>query len=387
MNLSVTSPMIPVAKPLIGDEEKAAVLAVLDSGQLVQGEITQRFETEFARLCQARYAVAVSSGTAALHLSLLAHGIGPGDEVITSPFTFIASANSVLFCGARPVFVDIEPRTFNLNPDLIEAAITPRTKAILPIHLYGNPADIPAIQAIADRHGFVVIEDAAQAHAAKIAGQPIGSGNTACFSFYPTKNMTTGEGGIVTTNDAAIADRVRLLRAHGAVERYQHLTLGYNFRMTDLQAAIGLAQLPKLRGWTARRRNNAARLTDLLGYWVMTPVARDWAYHVYHQYTIRIVGGRGNLAKRLATRGIGTSVHYPIPVHQQPLYRDLGYDLSLPEAERASREVISLPIHPSVSAEDLELIASEVIDLLRGKSPLAGEGQLESSELVSVHGR
>lgn len=369
MTTRIASPMIPVARPQIGDEEKAAVLAVLESGQLAQGEVTERFEQEFARLCRARYAVAMSSGTAALHLAMIAHGIGPGDEVITTPFTFIASANSVLFCGAHPVFVDIDPRTFNLDPDLIEAAITPKTKAILPVHLYGNPADMIAIQQIADRHGLVVIEDAAQAHAAKINGVPIGSGNTACFSFYPTKNMTTGEGGIVTTNDPEIADRLRLLRAHGAKERYHHLTLGFNFRMTDLQAAIGLAQLPKLAGWTAVRRKNAARLNELLGFWVVTPLARDWAFHVYHQYTIRIQGGRGRIQERLAGRGIGTSVHYPVPVHRQLVYRDLGYDCSLPVAETASAEVLSLPVHPSVTDDDLELIAKEVIDLVRRTSP------------------
>jgi dTDP-4-amino-4,6-dideoxygalactose transaminase len=262
------------------------------------------------------------------------------------------------------VFVDIEPRTYNIDPNQIEAAITPRTKAIMPVHLYGNPANMPAIQEIADRHGLVVIEDAAQAHAARIAGRTVGSSNTACFSFYPTKNMTTGEGGIVTTNDKAIANRLRLLRAHGAPERYRHVSLGYNYRMTDLQAAIGLAQLPKLADWTGLRRKNAARLTELLGYWVMTPVTSEGAFHVYHQFTVRVVGGRRDLPERLATRGIGSSVHYPIPVHQQPLYRDLGYNDSLPEAERASQEVLSLPVHPALSADDLEQIAAGVIDVL-----------------------
>ena len=352
--------MIPIARPLIGDEEKQAVLAVLDSGQLAQGEVVEQFEAAFATYCGVRHAIATSNGTTALHLAMLAHGIGEGDEVITSPFTFIASANSVLYCGARPVFVDIEPDTFNLDPTRIEAAITPKTKAILPVHLYGNPADMQAIMDIAERHGLAVIEDAAQAHGAEVAGRRVGSFGTGCFSFYPTKNMTTGEGGMVTTNDDAIADRLRLLRAHGARERYRHELLGFNFRMTNIHAAIGNAQLARLDAWTHQRRANAARLTALLEGIVATPVSRPWAKHVYHQYTVRIPGGRGDLPEQLAARGIGTGVHYPIPVHHQPLYRDLGYADCLPEAERASREVLSLPVHPALSQEDVDAIGMAV---------------------------
>ena len=358
--MTFASTTIPIAKPLISDEEKQAVLAVLESGQLAQGAVTREFEERFAAFCGARHAVATSSGTTALHLALLVQGIGPGDEVITTPFTFVASANSILYCGATPVFVDIEPDTFNIDPSRIEAAITSRTKAILPVHVYGNPADLETITAIADRHGLVVIEDAAQAHGARVSGRRVGSAGIACFSFYPTKNMTTGEGGAVTTNDDAVADRLRMLRSHGARERYRHEILGYNFRMTDLQAAIGLAQLPKLPAWTKRRQANAALLSELLAPHVSIPVNRPWAEHVYHQYTIRVSGGRGDLPDRLARRGVGSSVHYPLPVHQQPLYSNLGFVDVLPEAERASQEVLSLPVHPALTEEELRWVADAV---------------------------
>jgi perosamine synthetase len=353
--------MIPIARPLIGDEEKRAVLDVLESGQLAQGAVVEQFEDAFAAYTGVRHAIATSNGTTALHVALLAHGIGVGDEVITTPFTFVASANSILYSGARPVFVDIEPDTFNLDPDQIEVAITPNTKAIMPVHLYGNPADMRAIMEIADRHGLAVIEDAAQAHGAEVDGQRAGSFGTGSFSFYPTKNMTSGEGGMITTNDDRVAEQARLIRAHGARERYKHELLGYNFRMTNIHAAIGNAQLAKLDGWTRQRQQNAAKLTDLIADVVITPVTRPWAQHVYHQYTVRIPGGRGDMEARLAERGIGTGVHYPIPVHHQPLYRDLGYADSLPNAEQASREVLSLPVHPALTDDDLARVAECVI--------------------------
>jgi dTDP-4-amino-4,6-dideoxygalactose transaminase len=356
--------MIPIAHPLIGDEEKQAVLAVLESGQLAQGEVVEEFENKFADWVGVNHAIATSNGTTALHVALLAHGIGVGDEVITSPFTFIASANSVLYTGARPVFVDIEPDTFNLDPNLIEAAITAKTRAILPVHLYGNPADIVAIREIANRHGLAVIEDAAQAHGAKVEGQAVGSFGTGCFSFYPTKNMTSGEGGMITTNDEDIANLARLLRAHGARERYRHELLAYNFRMTNIHAAIGNAQLSKIDRWTQQRQQHAARLTELLGDAVVTPVTREWAEHVYHQYTVRITGGRGDLPERLAQQGVGTGVHYPIPVHHQPMYRELGYTDSLPRAEQAAVEVLSLPVHPSVTESDLHTIAGAITSMV-----------------------
>jgi len=351
--------MIPIARPVIGEEEKQAVLAVLESGMLAQGQQVRAFEEAFAEYCGVKYAVATSSGTTALHTALLAHGVGPGDEVITTPFTFIASANSILFTGARPVFVDIEEDSYNINPTLIEEKITSRTKAILPVHLYGNPCDLEAIMTIADRHGLIVIEDACQAHGASVHGKKVGSFSTGCFSFYPTKNITTAEGGMITTNDDGVAERARLIRQHGMRKRYYHEVLGYNFRLTDIQAAIGLAQLGKLPEWTAKRIANARYLTERLPN-VVTPTVRDGYVHVFHQYTIRVNGDRDAAVEKLNAAGIGTAIYYPIPVHQQPVYRQLGYHDSLPVAERVSRQVISLPVHPALTLAELDRIVSEV---------------------------
>ena len=355
--------MIPVAKPIIGDAEIEAVVAVLRSGKLVQGEVTEQFEQEFARLVGTRHAVATSNGTTALHLALLAHGVGPGDEVITTPFSFIATANAALYVGARPVFADICEDTFNLDPEEIEARITPRTRAIIPVHLYGHPAEMAPILDIAARHGLAVIEDAAQAHGAAVDGRAVGTFGTGCFSFYATKNVITAEGGIVTTDDDEVADRVRLLRSHGQRERYRHEILGYNFRLTDIQAAIGLAQLARLEELTARRIANADYLTRNLPEHVVTPTVRPGNRHVFHQYTIRVPERRDEMAQRLREAGVGTGVHYPIPIHQQKLYADLGYRDSLPVAERASREVLSLPVHPALSESDLAEVARAVARL------------------------
>jgi perosamine synthetase len=303
--------VIPIARPQMGDEEQRAVREALASGSLAQGPRVAELEERFAAYVGAAHAVATSSGTTALHLALLAHGIDPGDEVITVPFTFIASANSIVYTGARPVFVDIDERDFCIDPRLIEAAITPRTKAIMPVSLYGQPADLPAIEEIAARHRLALIEDAAQAHGAAIGERRSGTWGTGCFSFYPTKNMTTGEGGMITTDDAAIAERAHLLREHGMKVRYHHDTLGYNFRMTDVHAAIGLAQLGKLETNNARRRVIAARYdAELRG--VITPRVRPGVTHVYHQYTIR-VAQRDAFAERLRGRGIGSAIYYPIP--------------------------------------------------------------------------
>lgn len=353
--------MIPVVKPLLGEAEEQAVLAVLRSGQIAQGARVNDLEQRFADAIGAKFAVASTSGTTSLHLNMLALGIGPGDEVITSPFTFIASANCALYCGARPVFVDIDPDTFNLDPKLIEEKITERTRAILAVHLYGNPADMRAICAIAGRYGLHVIEDAAQAHLASIDGQYVGTFGTGNFSFYPTKNMTSVEGGLLTTSDPDLAERARRLRNHGQSERYVHESLGYNMRLSDVHAAIGLAQFERLAENTEKRRNNARILDAGLANVVQTPRVCPGYAHVYHQYTIRIPGGRRDeVASALKDRGVATAVHYPIPVHKQVLYRELGYRDLLPEAERAAAEVLCLPVHPALTDEDLAVIVREV---------------------------
>ncbi len=353
--------MIHIAQPQIGQEEKQAVLEVLDSGMIAQGPRVKAFEDAFAAMCGVKHAVATSSGTTALHTALLAHKIDPGDEVITSPFTFIASANSVLYTGARPVFVDIDPNTFNIDPALIEAAITSKTKVIMPIHLFGLSADMDAICSIAAKHNLVVIEDACQAHGAQLHGARVGSMGTGAFSFYPTKNITSAEGGMITTNDADFAESCRVIRQHGMRRRYYHDELGFNFRMTDIHAAIGLAQLGKLATFNQQRKANASFLSaNLRG--VVTPVVPAGYEHVFHQYTVRVPDGRRDaLLAHLQANGVGTGVYYPVPVHKQTLYmNELGYDLSLPKSERAAAEVLSLPVHPGLSSTDLGKIVSVV---------------------------
>ena len=353
--------MIHIASPVIGDEEKQGVLEVLDSGMLAQGSKVKALEEAFADYCGVEHAVATSSGTTALHVALLANEIGEGDEVITSSFTFISSANSVLFTGARPVFVDIDPVTFNLDPDLMEAAITPRTKAIMPVHLFGLPADMGAIMALAEEYDLMVIEDACQAHGAGYNGKKAGSFGTGCFSFYPTKNMTTGEGGMITTNDEEIAEECRVIRQHGMRRRYYHDELGYNFRMTDVHAAIGLGQLEKLEQFNEARIANAAYFSQHLEG-VTVPTVPDDRHHVFHQYTIRVPDGRRDtLREHLKDNGVGTGIYYPVPIHKQTYYtQELGYEVRLPEAERAADEVLSLPVHPALSREDLETIVGAV---------------------------
>jgi perosamine synthetase len=357
--------MIPIARPLIGDEEEAAVLAALYSDRLAQGQRVRELEERFASFCGTREAVAVSSGTAALMTALAVHGLGPGDEVITTPFTFAATANAVLFTGARPVFVDVRADDFNIDPSLIETKITPKTRALLPVHLYGQTCDMEAIMSIARRHGLFVVEDAAQAHGARVDGKVAGSFGTGCFSFYATKNMTTGEGGMITTGDPAIAEKARRFRSHGESSRYVSESLGYNFRMTEILAAIGLAQLRMLPERNEQRRANAAYLTEHL-HDVITPKEMQGRYHVYHQYTVRVPSPDGTstardaLAAKLTEAGIQTKVFYPVPVYRQPLYLDLGYRDRLSVAEQLSREVLSLPVHPALSPDDLKTIVGAV---------------------------
>jgi perosamine synthetase len=351
--------VIPIARPRMGEDEKAQVWAAMDSGSLAQGPRVRAFEEAFAAFVGADHAVAASSGTTALHLAMLGYGIGPGDEVVTVPFTFIASANSILYTGARPVFVDIDERDFTMDPALVEAAITPRTKAIMPVSLYGQPAQMDVITEIAERHGLAVVEDACQAHGAAIGGRRSGTWGAGTFSFYPTKNMTTGEGGMLTTNDGELAERVRLLREHGMKVRYHHDIVGYNFRMTDIAAAIGLAQLPKLDGFNDRRRAIAARYdAELRG--VVTPTVRDGVTHVYHQYTI-LVRERDVFAERLKERGVGTAIYYPIPVHRQKPFLALGYgDDVMPVTDRLTAEVLSIPVHPSLTDDEVATVIGAV---------------------------
>jgi len=356
--------MISIAKPVIGEEEKQAVLEVLDSGILAQGPLVAAFEKAFAELCGVKHAIATSSGTTALYLTLLAHGIGAGDEVITSPFTFIASANSVLYVGAKPVFVDIDPRTFNIDPQKIEAAITPKTKAILPIHLYGLCSDMGTIMSIAEKHHLIVIEDACQAHAARYNGKCAGSFGTGTFSLYPTKNMTSAEGGMVTTNDDAIAEECRVLRNHGMRRRYYHDELGYNLRMTDVHAAIGNAQLQKLGKFNQKRAENAAYFdAHLKG--VVTPYVPEGYQHIYHQYTIRVPNGkRDALRDYLKEKEIGTEIYYPLPIHQQGFYIEMFGEMKFPESEKAAGEVLSIPVHPSLSQADREMIVGTINEFM-----------------------
>ena len=361
--------MIPIARPQMGEDEKRRVWEAMASGSLAQGPRVAELEEQFAEFIGVDHAVATSSGTTALHLALLGLGVEEGDEVITVPFTFIASANSILFTGARPVFVDVDDSDFTMAVDQLEAAITPRTKAIMPVSLYGQPADLVAIGEVADRHGLAIVEDAAQAHGAAIGERKSGSWGAGTFSFYPTKNMTTGEGGMITTDDGELAERVRLLREHGMKVRYHHDIVGYNFRMTDLAAAIGLAQLPKLPGFNDRRRAIAARYdAELRG--VINPAVRPGVRHVYHQYTIR-VHDRDAFAERLKERGVGSAIYYPIPVHRQKPFVALGYgDQRYPVTDRLTEQVLSIPVHPSLSEDEVETVIGAVNQTAAELGPL-----------------
>ncbi len=349
--------VIPAAQPLIGDGERAAVDAVLSSGMVAQGPAVAGFEADFAQIVDGRECVAVNSGTSALHLALVALGVQRGDEVIVPSFTFAATANAVALAGATPVFADIEPGSFCLDPGAVEASITPRTTAIVPVHLYGHPAEMSALSAIAAARGLLILEDAAQAHAASWRGVPVGAlGDAGAFSFYPTKNMTSGEGGMVTTASADVARMVRLLRNQGMEVRYENEVVGFNTRMTDIHAAIGRVQLRRLAGWTARRRQIAARYdAELTG--VMTPPVAQGAVHVYHQYTVRVPSDRDGFAAALAARGVGSGVYYPTPVHRLASF---GIVFDLPETTRAAVEVLSLPVHPGLTDDDVEQVIEGV---------------------------
>lgn len=367
--------MIPINVPQIGEEEIEAVAKVLKSGVLTHalgaGPMVKRFEEEFAKLVDAKYAIAFNSGTAALHAAVLAAGVGRGDEVILPSFTFVATAEAVVLAGAKPIFVDIDPVTYNISPEKVEAAVTKKTRAIIAVDLYGLPADLKSIRKIADRHGLLVIEDAAQAHGAVYNGKPAGvHADMACWSFYASKNMTTGEGGMVTTNHKEFDEKLRLFRCHGEMEKYRSILLGHNYRMPEIQAAIGLAQLEKLPRFLLRRRENAERLTGNLKDLENTlqlPIEPENCKSSWYLYTVRLKEadaiGRNALVERLRREGIGAEVYYACPIHLMPYYRRFGR-FRLPETEKASKQVFSLPVHPGVTPEQIDLISQKIHEII-----------------------
>lgn len=357
-------PRIPIARPLLGKEEADAVREVFESGMLVQGEKVGLFEGDFSKYIDVEHAVAVANGTMALDTTLKALKLGPGDEVVTSAFSFIASSNCVLYQGAKPVFADINRRTFNIDPSDVAEKITAKTKAMIPVHLFGQPADMKELNEIAEDYKIALVEDAAQAHGAEYKGRKVGSfGDAGCFSFYATKNMTLGEGGMITTDNEELARRTRLIRDHGQGAKYDHIILGYNYRMTEALAAVGLVQLRKLEEFNERRRKNAEMLTrgieKIPG--LTPPYVKDAVRHVFCQYVIRVEENyplnRDELAEHLRKRGVDVAVHYPVPIYKQPIYDELGYGkITCPIAGEVCKRVLSLPVHPSVTKEDIAYI-------------------------------
>jgi len=359
---------IPIAKPVLGREEEEAIREVLRSGMLVQGRQVKAFEDAFADYIGVEHAVAVTNGTIALDLALKALKVGPGDEVIVPAFSFIATSNCVLFQGAIPIFADIDQKTFNIDPSDVNEKVTTKTKALIPVHLFGQPAKMDELKEIAQDHKIFLVEDAAQSHGAEYKEQKTGSlGDIGCFSFYATKNMTTGEGGMITTNNSELARKIRLLRHHGQTEKYHHTIIGYNYRMTELSAAIGLVQLKKLDERNEKRMKNAERLDEgmekIRG--LTAPYVEEYAKHVFYQYVVRVEDDypleRNKLADHLKEMGIGTAVHYPMPIYKQPSYRRLGYDKTIcPVTEDSCGRVLSLPVHPSVNEKDIQYITAKL---------------------------
>jgi len=352
----------------IKPEIDSAIAAVIDKTAFAGGPFVAEFEDNFAKYCNCQYAVGVGSGTEALWLPLLALGIGAGDEVITVPDTFIATAEAITLCGATPVFVDIDETTYNMNPALLEAAITPKTKAIIPVHLFGQPADMDPIMAIAKQHNLYVIEDACQAHGATYKGKHTGSmGDVAAFSFYPGKNLGAyGEAGAVVTNNAELAHTMKMFRDHGQTQKYHHGMIGWNSRMDGMQGAILNAKLSYLDSWNESRRKNAALYSELLAGvgGVVTPIVADYARHVFHVYAIR-VNNRDELIKSLAEQEIFCNIHYPVPVHLQDAYKSLGYGKgSLSVAEQCAEEFLSLPMFPELTAEQIRYVAEQISEII-----------------------
>ncbi|MGQ0550451.1 MAG: DegT/DnrJ/EryC1/StrS family aminotransferase [Armatimonadota bacterium] len=359
-----TVTVIPIARPQIGEEERRQVLEVLTSGALVAGRRVKAFEEAFAGYLGVPHAVATSSGSAALQVAMLALGIGRGDRVVTTPFTFAGTSNAIIHAGAQPVFVDVDPATGDLDPAAVEAVLRAGgARAILIVHLYGLPADAPAFRRLADQYGALLIEDCAQAHGAAIEDRRVGTfGDVGIFSFYPTKNMTTGEGGMVVTGDERVARRARLLVDPRGDEEYAHEVVGFNYRLTEIAGAIGLVQLQHLEARNERRREHARRLTQGLRAlpWLHVPTEPSGYRHVYHQYTVRVPRNRDGLARHLEAAGVGCRVYYPTLVPHTPAYSRLGFAGSYPHAEALTRQVLSLPVHPALTADDLETIVAAV---------------------------
>lgn len=364
--------MISIAKPFIGAEEQAAVAAVLASGMLASGPRVHEFEDAFAELCQSPSALACSSGTAGLCVAVKSLDLPAGSKILTTPFSFIATANCILYGGYTPAFIDVDPRTFMITAADIERSLDndPTIRAIIPVHLYGQAAEIHEIVEIAHARKVMVIEDCAQAHAAAQYGTPVGAiGDLGVFSFYPTKNMMTGEGGMITGSNEELLGRCKLIIDHGAPERYHHTTLGYNYRMTSIAAAIGLCQLQRLAAWTEQRRANAAALTAGLADlpWLTTPYVAEGCRHVFHQYVLKVID-RERLQAHLQAAGVATAVHYPCTIPDQEYYQSLGYSSAgYPVARQLASEVMSLPVHPAVTEDDIKVI----IDAVRSFTPQA----------------
>ncbi|MCD6431250.1 DegT/DnrJ/EryC1/StrS aminotransferase family protein [Candidatus Bathyarchaeota archaeon] len=367
--------MIPINAPQIGEEEIEAVVKVMKSGVITHGlgagPMVTKFEKAFARFVKAKHAIAVNSGTAALHLAVTAAGIKQGDEVILPSFTFVSTAEVVAMNRAKPVFVDINPETYNVDPEKIGKIVTKKTKAIISVDLYGLPCDMKVIREIADKHGLAIIEDAAQAHGATYKGKPVGVfSDMACWSFYASKNMTTGEGGMVTTNSDETAEKLRALRSHGEKEKYKSLMLGHNYHMPEIQAAIGCVQLKKLPKFLAKRRENARRLTAKLkeNNKLQLPKEPKGYRHSWYLYTVRLKNAkkmrRDKIVEKLHKRGIGAEVYYRNPIHLMPYYRKFG-KYKLPETEKAANQVFSLPVHPGVTKEQTDFIAESVLEILK----------------------
>jgi len=367
--------MIPINAPQIGAEEIEAVVKVMRSGVLTDklgaGPVVTKFEEAFAKFAEAKHAIAVNTGTAALHSAIVAAELKSGDEVILPSFTFVSTAEVVVMTGAKPVFVDINPETYNVSPEEVEKAVTKRTKMIFPVDLYGLPADTQQMREIADKHGLVIVEDAAQAHGAGYKGKPVGAfADVTCWSFYASKNMTTGEGGMITTNDDEIAEKLRLMRSHGEREEYQSVMLGHNYHMSEIQAAIGCVQLEKLQKFVAKRRENAERLTSKLRKEpkLQLPIKPKGCKHGWYLYTVRLKDAkkrqRDRVVEGLRKKGIGAGVYYVNPIHLMPYYSKFSKH-KLPETEKAAQQVFSLPVHPGVTAEQIDFIGKSVLHLLK----------------------